>query len=95
MSYNIPEVGFLRLAQILGQSSVSEKQAKANRKHGKGPRRSRPAIQPLIPVGKSVWWDGVKTGRYPQPLKISPRVTVWRAEDIRALIEDAGKGNEG
>jgi predicted DNA-binding transcriptional regulator AlpA len=39
-----------------------------------------------IPVGKSTWWAGVKNGRYPKPLKLGPRVTVWRAQDIRALI---------
>ena len=41
-----------------------------------------------IPVSKSTWWAGVKTGRYPKPLKIGPRVTVWRVEDILALIEN-------
>jgi prophage regulatory protein len=41
----------------------------------------------FIPVLRSNWWQGVKDRRYPQPLKLSPRVTVWRASDIRALIE--------
>lgn len=40
-----------------------------------------------IPVSKSTWWEGVRTGRYPKPMKLGPRVTVWRVEDIRALIE--------
>ena len=40
-----------------------------------------------IPVSKSTWWAGVKDGRFPQPLKLGKRVTVWRAEDIRKLIE--------
>ena len=40
-----------------------------------------------IPVSKSTWWEGVKAGRYPKPLKLGPRITVWRVEDIRALIE--------
>lgn len=44
-------------------------------------------IPPLIPISKSAWWDGVKTGRYPAPVKLSPRVTAWKAQDIRALIE--------
>jgi len=43
-----------------------------------------------IPVGRSTWWAGVKDGRFPKPVKLSPRVTAWRAEDIRALIENAG-----
>ena len=40
-----------------------------------------------IPVSKSTWWDGVKTGRYPKPVKLGPRITAWRVEDIRTLIE--------
>lgn len=40
-----------------------------------------------IPVSKSTWWQGVREGRFPQPLKLGPRTTVWRAEDIRALFE--------
>ncbi len=46
-----------------------------------------PQVLALIPVGRSSWWRGCKTGRYPKPIKIGPRTTVWRAEDIRALIE--------
>ena len=40
-----------------------------------------------IPISKSTWWEGVRTGRYPRPVKLGPRITVWRVEDIRALIE--------
>lgn len=39
-----------------------------------------------IPVGKTTWWNGVKSGLYPQPVKLGPRITAWRVEDIRALI---------
>jgi prophage regulatory protein len=45
-------------------------------------------IPPIIPVSKSTWWQGVKTGRYPQPVKISDRCTAWRVEDIRALASN-------
>ena len=41
----------------------------------------------LIPVSRSTWWEGVKSGRFPQPVKLGPRVTAWRAEDIAALVE--------
>lgn len=40
-----------------------------------------------IPVSKSTWWAGVKSGRFPKPLRLGSRVTVWRAEDIRALFQ--------
>jgi prophage regulatory protein len=45
-----------------------------------------PPIPPIIPVKKSCWWAGVKSGRFPASVKLGPRVTVWRVEDIRALI---------
>lgn len=48
---------------------------------------SNPPMLPLIPVSKSTWWAGVKSGRFPQPVKLGPRITAWRVEDIRALID--------
>ena len=44
-----------------------------------------------IPVSKSTWWAGVKDGRFPKPMKLGPRITVWRVEDIRELIETASE----
>ena len=41
-----------------------------------------------IPVSRSTWWQGVKDGRFPKPFKLGARVTVWRADDIRDLIEN-------
>ena len=40
-----------------------------------------------IPVSKSMWWAGVKSGRFPEPVKLGPRTTAWRVEDIRSLID--------
>lgn len=51
-----------------------------------------PQILKLFPISKSAWWQGCRTGRYPQPVKLGPRTTVWRAEDIRELIQSVGKG---
>lgn len=39
-----------------------------------------------IPVGKTTWWAGIKTGKYPKSVKLGKRITAWRAEDIRELI---------
>lgn len=66
----LPETGFLRLPQIIGNV-----------------KNNTPAI---IPVCKATWWAGVKSGRFPKPVKLSPRVTVWRIEDIRAFISNGG-----
>jgi len=67
----IPATGFLRLRQIVGKDATD----------------TAPAIPAIYPVCRSTWWAGVKSGRYPQPVKLGARITAWRVEDIRALIE--------
>jgi prophage regulatory protein len=69
--YQLPETGFLRLPQIIGDPDAT------------------PPVPALVPVKKSCWWAGVKAGRFPKAIKLGPRVTVWRVEDIRKLIADA------
>lgn len=65
----LPETGFLRLPQIIGNP------------------KAEPPIPALIPVSKSAWWNGVASGRFPKPIKLGPRTTAWRIEDIRTLIQ--------
>jgi prophage regulatory protein len=40
----------------------------------------------LIPISKSSWYAGIAAGEYPRPIKFG-RTSLWRVEDIRALIE--------
>lgn len=54
-----------------------------------GDPKALPPIPAIIPVKKSCWWAGVKSGRFPAPVKLSPRITVWRVEDIRAWVASA------
>jgi predicted DNA-binding transcriptional regulator AlpA len=49
----------------------------------------------LIPISKTVWWEGCKSGRFPKPVKLGPRTTAWRAEDIAALVDALGKQEAG
>ena len=53
--------------------------------------RLRQIISPdgPIPVGKSTWWKGCKTGLFPAPIKLGTGVTVWRAEEVRSLFDPA------
>lgn len=70
----LPETGYLRLSQIVGKAAT----------------KTAPAIPALIPVSRSTWWAGVRTGRYPAPTRaLGPRITAWHVADIRALIESA------
>ncbi|MDR7134401.1 putative DNA-binding transcriptional regulator AlpA [Lysobacter niastensis] len=72
ISNHLPETGYLRLWQIVGKPATVD----------------RPGTPGLIPVSRSTWWAGVRSGRYPQPTRaLGPRITAWAVEDIRALIE--------
>ena len=44
----------------------------------------------IIPVGRSTFWARVKNGTYPKPVKLGPRTTAWRCEDITVLVERLG-----
>lgn len=51
-------------------------------------RQLRPHI---LPVAHSTLWRMVKEGRFPAPIKLSERVTVWRTEEVMAWIAQQGK----
>jgi len=40
-----------------------------------------------IPFSKSTLWRRIQNGTFPQPIKLSERVTVWRVEAIRDWID--------
>lgn len=74
MTATLPETGYMRLTAIVGKPATD----------------TAPAIPAIIPVSKSTWWAGVRSGRYPQPVRtLGDRITAWRVEDIRALIQSA------
>jgi len=53
-----------------------------------------PQVLAVIPVSKSAWWAGVKSGRYPRAVKLSAKTTAWKISDIRRLIDDLAKVKE-
>ena len=42
---------------------------------------------PLLPISRASFLAKVKTGEYPQPVKIGPKTTAWKKEDIAKLIK--------
>jgi prophage regulatory protein len=60
-----------------------------------GNAKADPPIQPLIPIGRSSWWQKVRSGEAPAPIKIGKRVTVWRASDIERYIATLGTNQGG
>lgn len=49
------------------------------------------AILPVLGFSATTLWRRVKQGTFPQPIKLSERVTAWRAEDVHAWM--AAQGN--
>lgn len=41
----------------------------------------------LIPVSKATWWNGCKSGYFPKPYKLAPRITVWKVIEIQNFID--------
>ena len=68
----LPETGFLRLKQIVGDS------------------KAEPPIPAILPISRTSFLNGVKSGKYPKPVKLGERTTAWRVEDIRSLISSMG-----
>jgi predicted DNA-binding transcriptional regulator AlpA len=69
-----------------------------DKQHSKGISAESPTERPerlyrlkdvlqLIPISKSSWFEGIKTGKYPAGHKLSERTTVWKESDLRALID--------
>lgn len=58
--------------------------------------RLKDVISPTgpIPIAKSTLWAKVKSGDFPQPIKLFDRVTCWRLEDVQAFL-DAANDREG
>ena len=54
-----------------------------------------PQVLKIIPISRSTWLEGCRTGRFPQSIKLTARTVVWRVEDIRNFIETVGKQQEG
>ena len=45
----------------------------------------------IVPLSRSTWWAGIKTGRYPAPVRIGARSVAWRASEIASLLEKGVK----
>ena len=51
-----------------------------------------PQVLEIFPISRSSWWQGCKSGKYPKPIKLGPRTTVWRKDEIEKLAEKFSSG---
>lgn len=50
----------------------------------------QPQVLVFVPISRSTLWRRIQAGTFPGPVKLSARVTAWRAEDVRRWIADQG-----
>jgi len=55
-----------------------------------GNPKANPPVPAILPVGRTTFLNGVKSGKYPKPVKLGERSIAWKVSDIRALVEQLG-----
>jgi predicted DNA-binding transcriptional regulator AlpA len=86
----LPTTGFIRIRDLCsskgrtGQTRAYTTKDGQTRTYRTGQQEPR---QGLLGVGESTLRDWIKQGRFPAPIKLSPTVSVWRVEEVRAWME--------
>lgn len=52
---------------------------------------ARTGMPGILPFSPSTLWRRVRAGTFPAPVKLSKRVTAWRAEDVRQWLDEQGQ----
>ncbi len=53
-----------------------------------------PQVLEVLPICRSSFYNGIKSGDYPQPIHIG-RTSAWRTADIVDLLERLGRASPG
>lgn len=80
---------FIRMAQLATTAARKERIYTAK----DGTTRiikARPERQGLLPMGETTIWGKVRAGEFPQPVKLSERITAWRIEDVQEWMQSKG-----
>ncbi|BFM36567.1 AlpA family phage regulatory protein [Acinetobacter towneri] len=81
--------GFYRMAQLA--TTAARKERKYTTKDGTTRIiKARPERQGILPMGETTIWDKVRAGEFPQPVKLSERITAWRIEDVQEWMRSRG-----
>jgi prophage regulatory protein len=73
----IPESGYIRQATLIGSRAVKATDTKP----------ATPAVPGIVPFSSATLWRKVKAGQFPRPVKLSDRITAWRAQDVAAWLQ--------
>lgn len=47
----------------------------------------QPQVLAVVPFSSATLWRKCKAGQFPKPVKLSERVTAWRAGDVRLFLK--------
>jgi hypothetical protein len=85
----LPAEGFVRMQQIVGDPGISEEEAERRSTPTKRVE-PRPPAPGILPVTEQHLRHLVRLGQFPAPVKLGPKVAVWKVEEVRAWIAAAG-----
>ena len=49
-------------------------------------------VQQIVPLCRTDWYDGIKEGKFPAPIKLGARAVGWRKQDIHDLVARLERG---
>lgn len=55
-------------------------------------KAGKPEKPGILPISSATWWAWVKAKKAPQPIKLSPGVTVWDKAKVIAFAESMAGG---
>ena len=82
---------YARVKQLASAPSTPEKIYIVKTGANAGMKRkvnAKPERVGLLPVSEKTIWSWVKQGKFPQPIRMSGNVTVWRMSEVQAWIEE-------
>ena len=53
-----------------------------------------PEVLSIVSVSRSTWYDGMSSGIYPKPARVSKRRVAWSESDILALVASWSTGRD-
>lgn len=56
-------------------------------------KKGQPARVGILPISSATWWAWVKAKKAPEPIKLSPGVTVWDKAKVIAFAESRAGGS--
>lgn len=54
-----------------------------------------PEVLATVGMKKTAWYEGIKAGKYPKPIKRSPRDVVWPMSAVQKIVSDTIASSSG